>query len=40
MGKCLFYPTTIEKKMVYPYAEKVRQNETQCGKEGKDWFSL
>ena len=40
MGKCMFYPMIIEKKVIYPYAEKVRQNETQCGIEGKDFFSL
>ena len=40
MGKCLLYPTIVEKKVIYPYAEKVRQNETKCGIEGKDWFSL
>jgi len=39
MGKCLLYPK-VEKKVVYPYAEKVRQNETQCGIEGKDFFPL
>jgi hypothetical protein len=30
----------VEKKIIYPYAEKIRQNETKCGIEGKDWFSL
>ena len=27
MGKCLFYPKIIEKNIIYPYAEKVRQDE-------------
>ena len=40
MGKCMLYPKIIEKQIIYPYAEKVRQNETQCGIEGKDFFSL
>jgi len=39
MGKCLLYPK-VEKRVVYPYADKVRQNETQCGIEGKDFFPL
>jgi len=37
MGKCLLYPQVIEKKIIYPYAEKVRQDEKKCGLTAKDW---
>ena len=37
MGKCMLYPRIIEKKVIYPYAEKVRQDESKCGVKGKSW---
>ena len=37
MGKCLFYPKVIEKNIIYPYAEKVRQDEMKCGIKGGNW---
>lgn len=37
MGKCLFYPKVNGRTITYPYAEKVRQDETKCGIKGGNW---
>jgi hypothetical protein len=37
MGKCMLFPNVIHNKIIYPYAEKIRQEEEKCGIKGKEW---
>ena len=37
MGKCMLFPNEVHHKIIYPYAEKVRQDEEKCGIKGKEW---